>query len=72
MVGFVSTFPYAFYMGPALIVPRLSRAYLRSRASRSSMSFASLKERIMAGVNDVNRYPVIHTWSYKLAEGRPK
>ena len=24
----------------------------------------------MAGVNDVNRYPVIHTWSYKLAEGR--
>jgi hypothetical protein len=27
-----------------------------------------LKERIMAGVNDVNRYPVIHTWSYKLAE----
>jgi hypothetical protein len=36
------------------------------------MSFASLKERIMAGVNDVNRYPVIHTWSYKLAEGRPK
>jgi hypothetical protein len=27
-----------------------------------------LKERIMAGVNDVNRCPVIHTWSYKLAE----
>ncbi len=27
-----------------------------------------LKERIMAGINDVNRYPVIHTWSYKLAE----
>jgi hypothetical protein len=25
-----------------------------------------LKERIMAG--DVNRYPVVHTWSYKLAE----
>jgi hypothetical protein len=22
----------------------------------------------MAGINDVNRYPVIHTWSYKLAE----
>jgi hypothetical protein len=21
----------------------------------------------MAGVNDVNRYPVIHTWSYKAA-----
>jgi len=27
-----------------------------------------LKERIMAGIADVNRYPVIHSWSYKLAE----
>jgi transposase len=27
-----------------------------------------LKERIMAGIEEVNRYPVIHTWSYKLAE----
>jgi transposase len=27
-----------------------------------------LKERIMAGIGDVNRHPVIHTWSYKLAE----
>jgi len=27
-----------------------------------------LKERIMAGIEDVNRNPVIHTWSYKLAE----
>ena len=27
-----------------------------------------LKERIMAGIDDVNRHPVIHTWSYKLAE----
>src|ERR1700721_1826292 len=26
-----------------------------------------LKERIMAGIDDVNRHPVIHTWSYKLA-----
>jgi transposase len=25
-----------------------------------------LKERIIAGINYVNRYPVIHTWSYKL------
>src|ERR1700692_4721605 len=23
-----------------------------------------LKERIMAGIDDVNRHPVIHTWSY--------
>ena len=28
-----------------------------------------LKQRIMAGIDDVNRHPVIHTWSYKLAEG---
>jgi transposase len=27
-----------------------------------------LKERIMAGIDDVNRHPVIHRWSYKLAE----
>jgi len=27
-----------------------------------------LKERIIAGIDDVNRHPVIHTWSYKLAE----
>ena len=27
-----------------------------------------LKERIMAGIQDVNRHPVVHTWSYKLAE----
>ena len=28
----------------------------------------SVKQRIMAGIDDVNRHPVIHTWSYKLAE----
>jgi transposase len=27
-----------------------------------------LKERIMAGIKDVNRHPVVHTWSYKLAD----
>src|SRR5712672_1289541 len=27
-----------------------------------------LKERIMAGIYDINRYPVIHAWSYKLVE----
>jgi hypothetical protein len=27
-----------------------------------------LKERIMDGIEDVNRHPAIHTWSYKLAE----
>jgi transposase len=27
-----------------------------------------LKQRIMAGIDDVNRRPIIHTWSYKLAD----
>jgi transposase len=27
-----------------------------------------LKERIMLGIKDVNRHPVVHKWSYKLAE----
>jgi transposase len=27
-----------------------------------------LKQRIMAGIDDINRHPVVHTWSYKLAE----
>ena len=27
-----------------------------------------LKERIMAGIDHVNRYPVVHTWSYRLAD----
>jgi RND family efflux transporter MFP subunit len=27
-----------------------------------------LKERIMAGIDDVNRHPVVHSWSYKLTE----
>ena len=27
-----------------------------------------LKQRIMAGIDDVNRHPVVHTWSYKLVE----
>jgi hypothetical protein len=26
------------------------------------------KERIMAGIDDVNRHPVIRTWSYRLTE----
>ena len=27
-----------------------------------------LKQRILAGIDDLNRHPVIHTWSYKLAK----
>jgi hypothetical protein len=28
-----------------------------------------LKERIVAGIEDVNRRPTIHTWSYKPGPG---
>jgi hypothetical protein len=33
-------------------------------------SFGSKQTRsgIMAGIDDINRYPVIHAWSYKLVE----
>ena len=27
-----------------------------------------LKQRVMLGIKDVNRYPVLHTWSYKLTD----
>jgi hypothetical protein len=27
-----------------------------------------LKQRIIAGIDDINRHPVIHTWSYRLAD----
>jgi hypothetical protein len=37
------------------------------RHSRVTSKY-ELKQRIMAGIDDLNRYPVIHTWSYKLAE----
>ena len=36
--------------------------------SSGSQTIAHAAERIMAGIDDVNRHPVIHTWSYKLAE----
>jgi hypothetical protein len=29
---------------------------------------SKLKERIMAGIEDINRHPVVHDWSYKLTE----
>jgi hypothetical protein len=27
-----------------------------------------LKQRIIAAIDDINRHPVIHTWSYRLAD----
>src|SRR5258707_4795961 len=44
---------------------KFARSVLRHIRVKSKQE---LKERIMAGIDDVNRYPVIHTWSYKLAE----
>jgi len=44
---------------------KFARSVLRHIRVASKLE---LKERIMAGINDVNRYPVVHTWSYKLAE----
>jgi transposase len=44
---------------------KLARSVLRHIRVASKHE---LKERIMAGIDDVNRNPVVHTWSYKLAE----
>src|SRR5712671_5498327 len=44
---------------------KLARSVLRHIRVASKQE---LKERIMAGINDVNRHPVVHSWSYKLAE----
>jgi transposase len=44
---------------------KLTRSVLRHIRVTSKLE---LKQRIMAGIRDINRRPVIHTWSYKLAE----
>jgi transposase len=44
---------------------KFARSVLRHIRVTSKLE---LKERIMAGIDDVNRHPVIRTWSYKLAE----
>jgi hypothetical protein len=48
-----------------LFFSKFARSVLRHIRVASKQE---LKQRIMAGIEDVNRYPVIHTWSYKLAE----
>jgi len=40
----------------------------RSCAISGWRSKQELRERIMLGIKDVNRHPVVHTASYKLAE----
>ena len=42
---------------------KLARSVLRHIRVASKHE---LKERIMAAIDDVNRHPVVHTWSYKL------
>jgi hypothetical protein len=42
--------------------------HTRSSKMRRVASKNELTERMTAGIKDVNRRPVIHTWSYKLAE----
>jgi len=44
---------------------KFARSVLRHIRVTSKLE---LKERIMAGIRHVNRYPVVHTWSYKLAD----
>src|ERR1700752_704754 len=44
---------------------KFARSVLRHIRVASKLE---LKERIMAGIKHVNRYPVVYTWSYKLAE----
>src|SRR6202051_1120667 len=44
---------------------KFARSVLRHIRGASKQE---LKQRIILGIKDVNRYPVIHTWSYKLAE----
>ena len=40
----------------------------RGRCSVTLASKAELKSRILAYLDDVNSEPVIHTWTYKIAE----
>src|SRR5215471_11999313 len=42
---------------------KLARSFLRHIRVASKQE---LKERILASIDDINRHPVIHTWSYKL------
>jgi transposase len=42
---------------------KLARSFLRHIRVASKHE---LKERIMAAIDDINRHPVVHSWSYKL------
>src|SRR4030081_1139001 len=65
-------FEFTFTPQPSSLLPLVECFF--SKFARSVLrhirvaSKHELRERIMAGIEDVNRHPVIHTWSYKLAE----
>jgi len=42
---------------------KLARSALRHIRVASKQE---LKDRILAAIDDINRHPVVHTWSYKL------
>ena len=44
---------------------KLARSVLRHIRVASKQE---LKDRIIAAIDDINRHPVVHTWSYKLNE----
>ena len=46
-------------------VSKLARSVLRHVRVTSKQE---LKDRIMAAIDDVNRHPVVHTWSYRLED----
>jgi hypothetical protein len=66
----VSTSPSRLRTVSGSISLRASSPSLPGRSFATSGWHRSyeLKERIMAGIDDVNRHPVIHTWSYRLTQ----
>ena len=44
---------------------KLAHSVLRHIRVASKQEF---KDRIMAAIDDVNRHPVVHTWSYRLED----
>ncbi|MCK1714436.1 hypothetical protein IVA83_37410 [Bradyrhizobium sp. 143] len=58
-------YAHFWHLRPERQQPEFARSVLRHIRVTSKHE---LKERIMAGIDDVNRHPVVHTWSYRLAE----
>ena len=67
-------FDFTFTPKHGLLAPSLIEGFFSTvRPLRPAPYPSDIKARtqatcIMAGIDDVNRHPVIHTWSYKLAE----